>query len=287
MKLALGSVQFGMRYGAFNRAGQPALAAVRDVLDMAAAAGIGLIDTASAYGDSEAVLGRLAAPARFGIITKVPPLDGDDPVARLEQAFRQSLARLGAGQVQGLLLHRAGDLLGPAGDAIWQAMQHLRAAGLVGQIGVSGYGPDEMLTVLDRYPVGLVQLPFNVFDHRHRDAGVLARCARDGVMVHTRSAFLQGFALADPDRLEGHLAGWRPLLQAFRARCDALGLTPLQAALRHVLDQAEVGHVVIGVDDVAQLRAIIAAAAQPLLPADALAGLQSADAALIDPSRWP
>lgn len=286
MKLALGAVQFGMRYGAFNAAGQPPAEAVAAILDLAEAAGIMTVDTARTYGESEQMLGSLAAAERFSIVTKVPALDADEPLAMLEAAFAKSLTSLRTDRVHALLLHRATDLLGPHGSVIWRAMGQLKAAGLVEKIGFSVYGPEEALTLLDRYPVEIVQLPFNIFDHRHVDAGVMARCAANGVIVHTRSAFLQGFALTEPAELQGHLATWRSTLDDFQARCRSLGLSPLQGALRHVLDHAEVDQVVVGVDDVTQLRSILAAASHPSVPEDAWLGLQCDDPALIDPSYW-
>ena len=286
MKLALGSVQFGMRYGAFNAAGQPSAKAVAAILDLARSAGVTTIDTARAYGESEKMLGSLAAAERFAIVTKVPPLDDDDPVAMLEETFVKSLRSLRTDRVHALLLHRGADLLGSRGSTIWQALARLQTAGLVEKIGFSGYGHDETLTLLDRYPVEIVQLPLNIFDHRHLDAGVLARCAANGVIVHTRSVFLQGFALAQPEELHGHLATWRSKLEDFQTRCRLLGLSPLQGALRHVLDYAAVNQVVVGVDDVTQLKSILAAASHPPLPGDAWLGLQCDDPALIDPSRW-
>lgn len=286
MKLALGSAQLGMSYGAFNRAGQPSNEAVRDVLAQAAAGGIDLIDTASAYGTSEQVLGELGASDRFAIVTKVPALTNADPLRMLDQTFRQSLAHLRSSSVYGLLLHRAADLLGGDGPAIWRTMEGLREAGLVGRIGFSGYEPAEALELLNRYPVDIVQLPLNVFDHRHVDAGVLERCDLLGVEVHVRSAFLQGFALADLNGLDSHLAAWRGVLEAFRARCYQLALTPLEGALRHIIDLPAIDRVVVGVDSAEQLQEILRAAVGPALPADAWTGLQCDDRDLLDPSRW-
>jgi aryl-alcohol dehydrogenase-like predicted oxidoreductase len=275
-----------MAYGAFNAAGQPPSEAVAAILDLAQTAGVTTIDTARAYGESERMLGSLAAADRFSIVTKVPALDADDPVAMLEKAFAESLVSLRTKRVHALLLHRAADLLGSHGSTIWQAMVRLKANGLVEKIGFSGHGPEETLTLLDRYPVEIVQLPFNIFDHRHLDAGVLARCTANRVTVHTRSAFLQGFALARPEELQGHLAAWRSTLDDFQARCRSLGLSPLQGALRHVLDCAAVDQVVVGVDDVAQLQSILVATSHPPVPGDIWLGLQCDDLALIDPSRW-
>lgn len=286
MKLALGSAQFGMRYGAFNDQGQPAHDTVRALLDEAWHGGIDLIDTASAYGDSEQVLGVLAASDRFALVTKVPPLVEPDQLAMLNRTFHESLTRLQTERVRGLLIHRAADLAGPQGSAIWRAMEALQEVGLVSRIGFSAYGAEEAMALLERYSVGIIQLPFNVFDHRHLDAKVLDYCMRCGVEVHVRSAFLQGFALANPARLTGHLAASRTTLKRFQARCREFGMTPLEGALRHVLDIDAIDRVIVGVDSTAQLHEILQAANGPALPEGAWADLQSGDPDLLDPSRW-
>ncbi len=56
MKLALGTVQFGLSYGIANRPGQVTRQEVREMLQLAAAHGINTLDTAIACGESETCL---------------------------------------------------------------------------------------------------------------------------------------------------------------------------------------------------------------------------------------
>ena len=56
MKLALGTVQFGLDYGISNRQAQTSLEEARSIVDRGLDAGLDLLDTAPAYGVSEAVL---------------------------------------------------------------------------------------------------------------------------------------------------------------------------------------------------------------------------------------
>ena len=286
MKVALGSVQFGLAYGAFNSAGQVPLAEVREILDLAQAEGVKVLDTAHAYGNSEAVLGELDAGACFSIVTKVPALTASDPATQVRQQFLQSLERLRADKVHGLLLHRAADLLGEQGPAVWRVLEELRDRGQVDRIGFSAYSPEDARALLQRYPVQLIQLPLNLFDRRHLDSGLLDLCSSRDIEVHVRSVFLQGFALGDPLLLKGHLSAWRDLLVRFRARCADLGLTPLQAALRYALSLPQVDQVVVGVNGRAQLAEILQAAQGAALHPEALIDLACGDLNLIDPSRW-
>jgi aryl-alcohol dehydrogenase-like predicted oxidoreductase len=286
MKIALGTVQFGLAYGAFNTAGQVPPDEVARLLARAAAGGVRWLDTAHAYGRSETVLGEAGVAQRFRLVTKVPAMNEQASAEAVHRFVAESLQRLRAERVDGLLLHRAADLLGPQGPAVWSALTALRDEGRVGRIGVSGYGADEVLQVLDRCDIGLVQLPINVFDRRHQQAGVLARCRAQGVEVHARSAFLQGFALADPAALTPHLSAYAGVLQAFDRRCCDLGLSRLAAALHAVADLPEVDQVVVGVDRLAQLDEILAAAASPSPGPAAWDGLGCDALDLIEPGRW-
>ncbi len=57
-RLTLGTVQLGMDYGIANTAGKPDYEKSAGILDAALEGGINAFDTAAAYGDSEAVIGR-------------------------------------------------------------------------------------------------------------------------------------------------------------------------------------------------------------------------------------
>ncbi len=96
--LALGTVELGLDYGiaAPGEFGRPSLAEAVSLVHRALDAGINLIDTARAYGESEAVLGRALRDRRSAALlaTKVRTQrdDGTTPVgAELRQHMQQSL----------------------------------------------------------------------------------------------------------------------------------------------------------------------------------------------------
>lgn len=284
MKLMLGTVQFGITYGAFNVTGQVPLDKVEAMLSTAAASGIDMLDTARAYGEAEAVLAHASAPARFAIVSKCPDLRSEsDPVVALNAAFEASICvlgrGLGRGPLYGYLLHNAEDLERPG---IWPALCALRDAGRVARIGVSGYDIEIVAEVCNRFPLTLVQLPANVLDPWY-DRVSLPRT----VEVHVRSAFLQGFLLGDPAALPPHLAPFRAVLEQFRTEAEAHGMTPLQAALAPLLACPGIARVAVGADSPAQLDQIIAAtAAVANRPAPVLGPYAGVTRDLTDPRRW-
>ena len=59
-KIALGTVQFGLKYGIGNIKGRTNSVEVSKILDSAYSHGVRVVDTAQAYGESEKVLGCVA-----------------------------------------------------------------------------------------------------------------------------------------------------------------------------------------------------------------------------------
>ncbi len=292
MKLALGTVQFGMPYGVANRSGQPADAEVREILRRALMAGVDVLDTASLYGDSESVLGRCMPQGHvFRIVTKTPKFAAQSAplaVASLNDAFEGSCLRLCRQNLYGLLIHDADDLLGANGGALWQAMLDLRSAGRVERIGSSVYTGQQIDALLERYEPDLIQLPLSLLDQRLVKGGQLERLAQRRVEVHARSALLQGTLLMTETDLPAHLSALRPFLRQLTIRADSLGLTRVEAALRYVANLPEIFAVVCGVDSPWQLDELVAALrtnSPALSPAD-VAACACADPRLVDPSQW-
>ena len=291
-RLALGTVQFGLPYGITHAGGRVPEDEVGAILADAQAAGIDLLDTAAAYGDSEAVLGRRPEARSFAVITKTLPLRrsaiGPAEIDAVAREFDASLARLGRDHVEGLLVHDAGDLLAPGGAALWAMLEARRAAGQVRRLGVSVYDRAALDAVAARFPLALVQLPLNALDQRLDRDGSLARLAANGIAVHVRSAFLQGLLLGDPVGVPVGAppgpAAAAPFLQRWHAAVAAAGTTAEAAALAYVATRPGVERVVIGVHSRAHLAAAVAAfAARPVLEWAALA---CDDPDVVDPRRW-
>ncbi len=285
-RLALGAAQFGLHYGVANRSGQVRRSALAEILDLAADAGLDSIDTAIAYGDSEARLGEVGVN-RWHVISKLPrlPVDASDDVhAWVIAQVQGSLSRMQIPCLSALLLHHPADLLGRHGPALARALGHLRHSGLVRKTGISIYDPAELDLLWQHDVVELVQAPLNIVDRRLLRSGWLARLHASGVEVHVRSVFMQGLLLMPSAQRPPRFRNWKPLWDQWEQWLDQHRLTALQACLRYVLAIGAVDKVVVGVDSLAHLREILAACdgALPGVP-DTLA---SEDVALINPSQW-
>lgn len=284
-RLALGTVQFGLPYGIANRTGQVTRQEAKVMLQLAAANGVDTLDTAIAYGDSEACLGEVGTKG-FNVVTKIPtsPEDCIDVSVWVHQQMSASLARLGVTSVYGLLLHRSEQLLGTNGAALYQALQGLKDNGQVQKLGVSIYSPSDLDTLMPQYPIDLVQAPFNLVDRRLHRTGWLQRLKDSGVEVHTRSVFLQGLLLMAKADIPAKFAPWDELWHRWQQWLTDWDTSSVQACLAFPLSFPEIDRVVVGADSMKQLAQILSATND--LPIGDLPELQCEDANLINPAKW-
>lgn len=290
-KLGLGTAQWGMAYGIANRVGQAARIEVGKMIRIAKRRGISLLDTARAYGEAESVLGGLGiAPDEFRIVTKTLPIASDtideQDAEAASAAFVESLRSLKSPRVYGLLVHRADNLLAAGGERLWAVLRSFKEQGRVEKIGASVYRPGQLEGILERYPVDLVQLPFNLYDQRFAQSGLLARLKGAGVEVHARSAFLQGLLLFAPGQLPERFRIVRDHHARLHRRIGETGLTPLEACLGFCLDQADIDKVVVGCETASQLEEIIGVAEHDRTSLPEQDSYAIGDESIIDPSMW-
>lgn len=284
-KLALGTAQFGLKYGLANIADKVPSDMVAQLLKIASACDITMLDTAIAYGDSEQVLGRYNL-TKFEIVSKLPAVPSDCSNVEewvLEQTMA-SLKRLKTDKLHDLLLHKPAQLLGTNGEKIYKSILKLKEQGMVSEIGVSVYGPDELFELIKRFDFDVIQAPMNIFDRRMEHTGMLKYLKKTGVTIHIRSAFLQGLLLMSNDKIPVYFAPWAPLIKQYHQWLNQQSLSPLQACLSYLNQHSEIDKIIVGVDNIWQLKQIIAAIDTPI--PDIPDFLQSVDEGLINPSRW-
>lgn len=286
VKLALGTVQFGLSYGIANQSGQVTSEEAHRILTLASDNGIDVIDTAIAYGDSERILGELGVDS-FRIVTKLPivPQGLTNVDAWIDHQIKGSLARLGGDSVYGLLLHRSENLLGNRGKQVIESLGRLKSSGLVQKIGVSIYDPSELDLVTQVTSIDIVQAPLSLVDRRLVSSGWLTRLSKLGVEVHTRSTFLQGLLLMSRCEIPQKFERWSKIWDAWHAGLNKHQTTPAAICLGYPLSLSEIDRVVVGVDTAQQLKDLIEITMKPTAVND-WSMLESQDEQLVNPFRW-
>jgi spore coat polysaccharide biosynthesis protein SpsF (cytidylyltransferase family)/aryl-alcohol dehydrogenase-like predicted oxidoreductase len=303
-EMVLGTVQLGMDYGRTNTAGRPEAGECTRIVRTAIEHGVTHLDTARAYGESEARLGAALDGgwgARVHVVTKLSPLrhvPADAPASHALDAVNASIFRscreLRAPSLQTVLLHRAGHRTSHDG-ALWARLLELRDQGVIGRLGVSVQSTDEAADALADPEVKHVQLPFNLLDGRWRRAGIDRMLGgRPDVVVHVRSVLLQGLLAADSadawPRVEEYDAA--AVVDGVRSLVRELGReSALDLCFAYVRAQPWIHGTLVGVATHAELMENVALFARPPLAADECARVESAfgelPEALLNPALWP
>jgi aryl-alcohol dehydrogenase-like predicted oxidoreductase len=285
MKLALGTVQFGMAYGVANIEGQVSQEEVKKILQFARKSGVDTIDTAIAYGDSEKYLG-LAGVSNFKLITKLPSIP--ESVTNIEEWISKqvevSLFRLGVENVYGLMLHQPDQLLGPKGKRIIQSLINLQKRSVVHKIGISVYSHKELQKLFELHDFEIVQCPFNLVDRGLVTSGWLSKLKMSGVEVHSRSSFLQGLLLMSRDLIPDKFQEWDALWAKWHDWLDDQSKLPLEACMSYVLSFSEIDRVIVGVESKQQLEQIVGVTLSSRI--SSFPHIYSENTNLINPANW-
>nr|WP_254639456.1 aldo/keto reductase [Cohnella sp. GbtcB17] len=300
-KLTLGTAQLGLKgYGIANAAEE--VDADR-MLTACEEAGIRAFDTAPEYGNSERRLGdyfgKSEAPAERTVMSKVKLPTGSALSEREIEAFMYqsvsaSLERLRLPRLSVLKLHDP-DALGRYGSAVTRTMRRMREEGLIGAGGLSltGHTAEQYVALADQIRddvYSVVQIPFNVFDHRLMRLGAIERMREAGKTIVARSVFLQGLFTLEPALLPSGLAAAEPLLTSLRKMAEDEGISVLQLAFSFVRDYPGIDSLIVGMERPEQLEANIRLLNGPPLSERAAADIGKlfgeVPEELLIPGRW-
>lgn len=202
--LGLGTVKLGRRTGVRypHPFELPDDASAARLLDRARALGIDLLDTAPAYGEAEARLGRLLRGRRedFFLVTKTgEQFDGarsrfDFGAAHTRASVHASLRRLGTDRLDCVLLHSDGDDAGLLADGeALGVLADLKRSGEIRSFGISTKTRSGSLAALGRVDVLMVTVDPGAAE----DRALLHRARAEGCGILVKKALDSGHA-ADP-----------------------------------------------------------------------------------------
>ncbi|MBR3805240.1 MAG: aldo/keto reductase [Clostridia bacterium] len=255
--LTLGTAQLGLAYGVNNDKGMPTFEESSELLTTALDLGITSFDTARAYGESEAVLGRYfkAETREKTLITKVI-FNGEPKEKIKDELFRQaadSAKKLGLNKLPFLMLHREG-YIEQYGDTLINAMQDLKNEGLADGVGVSFSEKSRLLEYCLSTPFDCIQIPANMLDNAEIRSGALKSISEKGTAVFVRSVYLQGLFFKDTNALPESLKSEKPLLDKLHSLASDFGFSMAEMALGFIRDTEGIDSLVMGADTPDQLR---------------------------------
>jgi aryl-alcohol dehydrogenase-like predicted oxidoreductase len=256
-RLVLGTAQLGMPYGIANRTGQPDFETAVSIIKTAWEHGIREFDTAQAYGESEAVLGKalsfLGISHKVRIITKLDPKLDPHQGQNVKRAINSSLERLQIPALYGLMLHRE-ERLANLNHGLDETLRALVLDGTVQHLGISLYTPVKALQALQSDILEMIQVPANILDHRFADAGVFNLANEKEKQVYIRSVFLQGLLLMKPEDLPASMAFAKPSLNKIGNLCERYNYSRHKIALLYIKWKYPQARIIIGAETPAQLK---------------------------------
>jgi len=282
-KVVLGTASWGNQYGLFNSTSVGAETA-KNILKIASSGGVNTLDTAPAYGDSEAVLGGCDL-TKLSLYTKVDPESWDRGSDYAYIQLRESLRTLGIESLRGLTFHSAESFLGDPKRAM-DFVSRIRAEGLAMNWGVSVYDPSQALEVMRFTPPDYIQAPVSLMDRRFLASSFLEKIDAMGVGLQARSLFLQGLLLRAPNQIPSQFKPWVELFSGYSSSAWKQGLSRFQYALMPVLQHPAIQTAVIGVNEESHIQELAAALSggEIALTLDEIES--SEDLNLIDPRKW-
>lgn len=284
--MTLGTAQFGLDYGIANRNGQVPRHEAVEIIKCAIKAGVEYIDTASAYGESEAVIGEALTkgwPNRVKIVTKLPPFEdvGYSGEEHWRQAVRDSVLKscikLGCKTIDTLMLHRATHL---AQEEIVDELKKIRSEGLITKIGVSVQSPSELELALLKDCISVIQMPFNILDYRWNRTIEKIKAVKESrnLIVHARSVLLQGL-LCSRNSADWGKAGIKNQKEIFSwLDCkfkEHSKASVSDLCIGYVNSQSWVDSVVIGVNTKSNLKSNLRSVSMPMFNGDSLEDIRS------------
>ncbi|MCX4339220.1 MAG: aldo/keto reductase [Lachnospiraceae bacterium] len=271
-ELCLGTAQLGMQYGINNKVGKLQKESVFEILDTAIGNNIRIWDTASIYGDAEALLGEYLTSHSdttkdVKIISKqcqsVDDLNRKAIEKCIREELQQSLERLHREYLDGYLLHSYREINNS--DTI-RILQELKTAGFVKAIGVSVYEIDEAETAIESGNIDYLQMPCSIFDQRGLTSGVFQKAKERGITVFTRSVFVQGLLMMKEEEIPDYLSGIIPYVSKFNQILSEYKVERKHAVLKYILSQDLIDYMVFGVETKEQLEEIVQETKAEMLP---------------------
>jgi len=259
MKIVLGTVQFGLNYGINNLSGKPNTDQVFQILDYAAINGVQSLDTADVYGDAELILGSYSKEKgpHFTINTKFRINNYS-----LSIQLQNSLQRLHTESIGTYFYHNFSDY--KSEPEILKELVKCKSDNLIQNIGVSVYSNEQLNDVAVSKHVNVIQVPFNMLDNRNKRYDCIAKARDLGKKIQVRSIFLQGLFFKSPESVDKKLMPLKKYLKKLHKLSADSKIDMEKLALQYVASQPVIDEIVIGVDNIVQLKKNLAYADETL-----------------------
>lgn len=296
-EISLGTVEIGMPYGIAENGNVavPDESSAGRLLNHALDIGVNFIDTARAYGESEAIIGRALQNRRqeYFLTSKVvSPHGQSSEVAQVRDlttaSVQESLRLLQTDYIDLMMIHcRATEIL--PDQTVFETLLGFKEAGHIRKIGASVYGEEAPLAAINHGGFDCLQIAYSVLDRR-LESRVFPLAEDMDVGLVARSVLLKG-ALSDRYRhLPAALAGLKTRVQQLETLASRQDMTLPELAYRYVISQKMPQTALVGTASIEELEQVIRFAESGPLSDDQITALRSMpmpEAYDLNPGNWP
>jgi hypothetical protein len=255
MELILGTANAGSKYS-LNQYQKLDKKNLIEIIKFAKKNKIKIYDTAPKYKNAEKILGNLSFN-KLNIITKIPNLINKDLKSNIFKQVLKSKKNLKVKKLYGLLIHDIDFFKKKNPREIVQIISEIKNKGFVKKIGFSVYDPDDIDFVLKYIKPDLIQFPLSLFDRRFIIKKKIKKLHSLGIEIHVRSIFMKGLLLVNDNKILHKFNELKFFIKKFDKWCIRNRITKLQAAINFIKTVKKIDGVVVGVDNVDQLKNII------------------------------
>ena len=259
-KIILGGAQLGNKYGVYSRGTKMKnLNELKKIFKFSINNNLRYIDTAHDYGNSEKVIGQLSSN-KFKIISKLN-IDTKLSAKNLElfiiKKMNISLKKLKKKKIDILLLHNFDKFFNNKKNLskIYKVLVKFKNYGIISKIGISTYYPEKIHKFFKIFKYEVVQAPLNIFDQRLLSSKFYNSKSFKNVEIHVRSVFLQGILLKK--KYPNYFKKWKKKMKLLLDFIQKNNIDPIHFCLAFVMSANRVKKVIIGVQNLSQLKEII------------------------------
>jgi aryl-alcohol dehydrogenase-like predicted oxidoreductase len=282
-KIILGTVQLGIDYGINNLTGKPGAEEAYNILQVAWDNGLRVLDTADAYGEAQRIIGHYHKQTgnHFVVNSKFK-----SNRLSIEEQLDKILDELGIKTLNIYFYHDFQDFTNS--PDLLTDLNNLRKKGKFKKIGLSVYDKSEMELAINTPAIDVIQLPFNLFDNINERGRLLVKAKENKKTVQIRSVYLQGLFFKSPETLPPKLVPLKNYLVKINEIAQQLHLSIEELAIGYVVQQPLIDEIIIGVENVRQLKNNIELFSNHYSPA--LIGevnkIEIAEQQLLYPKNW-
>jgi aryl-alcohol dehydrogenase-like predicted oxidoreductase len=256
MKLALGTANFGQKYGLIKK--KVTKKEIIKILNICKNNNIRLIDTAINYGDAEIELGKFDL-SFFKICTKLPKIPYSkkkDVESWVIENINQSLKNLNLKKIDYVLMHSTDQFNLIRSRVAYNFLQDLKKKNIIKKIGYSIYSTAELKKFYKKYKPDVIQAPYNVLDRRIKNTGWLKKLKKEKVEVLGRSIFLKGLLISSLQRQKKKF----PECEKTWSKWNSINnnnKNSLRLCLNYAMHEKNISKFIIGVKNAKELKQII------------------------------